>query len=388
MAEYTLNDFGVLDKTCRKPRDGIEKGGDILHEFGEDYGPIKEYSELLKNNKISGSYEDFQKDYAWLESHIKTIANYMHREHGIDQINMSAYFVVLKGDDHDCVQINFPYENTVLNYHCNGPDFAQFFTSTISGDISHKKGDLVETYFKKLVEAIPDHQLKHINWIIPKFISNYALDADPHLTIEMEFDYDAIKKENCGIYAHFFVQKRKKFPFFPFQPVFAGENEETAVIILPKEDLFNVEEFRKEIAEKTGINKNKIKLDKRYDLKVAIEDLKYSVGLRTLHDIRIEHRNLTEISDSLLAKDFLYRSQQGLRCAQKCATSDYTKGKDFEGMEEGLLKRIIDSYQNPSFVNIPSAIFGPPDDLDYFGDQLRKKGNNIFMEYKKERLGL
>ena len=175
MAEYNLNDFGVPDKTGRKPRDGIEKGGEILHEFGEDYSPIKEYSGLLKKKKISGSYDDYLKDYIWLENHLEKIVNFMHREHAKDYIDMSAYFIVLKdvdhkGDGHDCVQIKFPYENTVFNYHCNGINFAQFFTSTISGNMPYKLEDLVDSYFKKLVEAIPTHQLKPMaslwGWIL------------------------------------------------------------------------------------------------------------------------------------------------------------------------------------------------------------------------------
>lgn len=226
-----------------------------------------------------------------------------------------------------------------------------------------------------------------MNWIVPKFISNYALDADPHLTIEMEFDFDAIQKRNSGVYAGLFIQNRKKFPFFPFQPVFGGTKEETAVIILPKEGLFNDEEFRNGIADRININPSKIKLDKRSDFRIAIGDLKHSVGLRTVRDIRIKHKNLPEISDRLLASEFIQMSTQGIRCAQKCAASDYIKGKDPEGIEEGLVKRIIDSYQNPSFADIPSAIFGPPEDLKYFGTRLMRKGNRIFREHKKKELG-
>jgi len=386
MAEYNLNEFGVPDKTGRKPRDGMVKGGEILHEFDEEYSPIKEYSELLKKKRISGSYDDFLKEYAWLEVHLERIANFMDREHGMDQINMSAYFVVLKGDDHKCVQIEFPYENTVLNYRYNGNDFTQYFTSTISGDTaSYRQNDLAEKYFNQLMESIPTHQLRHMNWIVPKFISNYALDADPHLTVEMAFDIREIEKDNSGIYADLFFRERKRFPFFPFQPVFAGKKNETAVIILPKEQLFNVEEFRKEIANRTNIDLNKIRLDRQYDFKIPIDDLKYSVGLRTVRDIQANYKNPTEISDSL-AKDFVRVSQQGIRCAQKCVASDYTKGKDSEGVKEGLFKRILDSYQNPKFADIPSAIFGPPEDLTYFGDRLRSEMNRKFKEYKKRHV--
>ena len=386
MTEHTLDEFGIPDKTGRKPRDGIKKCGEILHEFGEDYSPVKEYSELLKKNKISGSYDDFLKEYAWLEAHLEGIADFMYREHGMDQINMSAYFVVLKGDDHKCVQIEFPYENTVLNYHYNGNDFTQYFTSTISRDTaSYRQEDLAENYFKQLMESIPTHQLRHMNWIVPKFISNYALDADPHLTVEMAFDIRGLGKNNSGIYADLFFRERKRFPFFPFQPVFAGKKNETAVIILPKEELFNVEEFRKEIANRTNIDLNKIRLDRQYDFKIAIEDLKYSVGLRTVRDIRDKYKNPTEISDSL-AGDFVRVAQQGIRCAQKCVASDYTKGKDPEGVKEGLLKRILNSYQNPSFIDISSAIFGPPEDLTYFGDRLRSEMGRKFKAYKKRHV--
>ena len=246
MAEYTLDEFGIPEKTGRTPRRGIQKGGQILHKFDEEYGPVKEYSEFLKKKMISGSFETFLNDYAWLENHLGKIANFIHKEYGIDRLNASAYFVVLSGADHDCVQINFPYENTVLNYHYNGPNFAQYFTSTISGDItSYRQNDLAEHYFGELVKSIPDRQLVRTNWIEPKFISNYALDADPHLTLEMELDFEGIQQDNSGIYSDLFIQKREKFPFFPFQPIFAGKKEETAVIILPMEELFNSLSLRK-----------------------------------------------------------------------------------------------------------------------------------------------
>ncbi len=386
MAESTLDEFGILGKTGKRPRKGIKEGKTILNKFTGDYGPVPEYEASLENDRSSKAYDTFQKDYAWLEVHIGRIADFMYIEHGISHIYMSAYFVVLSDSDHDCVQIKFPYENTVLNYHYSGPNFAQCLTSTIREDItSYKQKDLADQFLRELMESIPDHQLRHMNWIEPKFISNYALDADPHFTIEMEIDLEGMRKDNSGIYADLFIQERKKFPFFPFQPVFAGKKEETAVIILPKEELFDIEKFRNGIARRTNIDPSKIKIDRRYDFKIATEDLKYSVGLRTAHNIRIKYRNPTHISDRIV-NDFVRASQQGLRCAQKCTTSDYIKGKDKEGMEKGLIKRILDSYQNPSFANIGYAIFGPPEELTYFDDALRLKMNQKFRKYKKRRL--
>ena len=63
-----------------------------------------------------------------------------------------------------------------------------------------------------------------------------------------------------------------------------------------------------------------------------------------------------------------------------------SKGKDLEGMEKGLLERILNSYENPSFVNIPTAIFGPPKELTYFDERLRMELHRRFGEYKKRRL--
>jgi len=387
MSEYFLNEFGIPEKTDRKPRLGIKKGGQILHKFDEEYGPVREYSEFLGKKMISGSFETFLKDYAWLKDHLGKIADFTYKEYGIDRVNMSAYFVILSGADHDCVQINFPYENTVLNYHYNGPNFAQYFTSTISEDFaSYRQKDLVNHYFIELMNSIPDHQLIRTNWIEPKFISNYAFDGDPHLTLEMELDFEGIQQDNSGIYSDLFIRERERFPFFPFQPIFAGKKEETAVIILPMEELFNIGEFKKEIANRLNIDPGKIKIDRRYDFKIAIEDIMYSVGLPTVHNIRIKYRNPTEISASI-ANDFLLMSQQGIRCAHESTASDYIKGKDTEGIEEGLVKRILDSYQNPSFVTPSSAIFGPPENLTYFSDQLRLEMNSRFRKFKEKKLG-
>ena len=195
MAEHDLKDkFGIPEKVGNDPRDGIKEGEKILHKFDGEYGPVPEYKERLKKEGSSTAYNNFKKDYDWLEAHIGKIADFMYKEHGIDKINMCAYFVVLKDVDHDCVQIHFPYENTVLNYHYNGPNFAQYLTSTISSDIAqdtHRQRDLVKKYFIELMEAIPEHQLRYMNWLEPKFISDRAFDADSHFTVEMEFDLEA-----------------------------------------------------------------------------------------------------------------------------------------------------------------------------------------------------
>ena len=247
MTEYTLDEFGIPEKVGNDPKDGIKKGDEILHKFDGEYGPVPEYKERLKKERSAIAYNNFQKDFDWLEAHIGKISDFMYQEHGMDKINMCAYFVVLKDADHDCVQINLPCENTVLNYHYNGPNFAQYLTSTISSDIAHdinRHKDLVKKYFIELMEAIPKHQLRYMNWLEPKFISDRAFDADSHFTVEMEFDLEGIQEDGSGIYADLFIQKKEKFPFFPFNPVFAGKKEETAVIILPKEDLFDVVEFR------------------------------------------------------------------------------------------------------------------------------------------------
>lgn len=390
MGEHTISDeFGILPKTGKKPKDGIKAGKKILHGFDYEYGPVPEYADRLKNEGSSTAYNNFKKDYDWLEAHIGKIADFVYREHGIDHINMCAYFIILKDTDHDCVQIHFPYENTALNYHYNGPNFAQYLTSTISSDISpniHMQKDLVSKYFNELWEAIPDHQLKNITWIVPKFISDYALDVDPHLTVEMEFDLQEIQRDRSGIYSDLFIQERKKLPFVPFQPIFGGEKGETAVIILPKEDLFDVNEFRNGIAKRINIDPSKIKIDRRYDFKIATEDLKYSVGLRTARNIRVKYKNPTEISDGIVT-DFVRISQQGLEGAQKCATSDYTKGKNLDSMKKGLVERILKSYENPLFVNVHTSIFGPPEELFYFDDRLRQEMYSKFREYKKKRLG-
>jgi len=386
MVEYNLDDLGIPVKTWNRPRDGIKKGDKILHKFTEDYNPVLKYKELLKKESPT-AFASFNKDYDWLNSHFEAIAEFAHNELEIKEINMSAYFITLEVEDHDCMQIEFPRENTILNAHYNGPNFAYYFTSTVKKDIiDFNQKDLARSYLRELWESIPDHQLKNINWIAPKFLSNYAYDADPHLTVEMEFDLDRMQKDG-GIYSDLFVQEKKKFPFFPFQPFFGGKREETGVIILPKDELFDINGFRKKIADRINLeDPNRMRLDKRYDFKTEIEDLMYLSDYRTIKNIRIKHANSTEMLGEL-TRDIVQMSEQVLRGAQQCAASDYVKGKNNEAIEKGLFKRFIDSYENPTYGNLESTIFGPPQGRFPFDGNLVSKMNKDFQEYKKNRVG-
>jgi len=387
MVDYDLDDLGVPVKTGNKPRDGIKKGDKILHKFSEDYNPVLEHKERLKKESPT-AFASFNRDYEWLKSHLDAIVKFAHNEFEIDEINMSTYFITLKAEDHNCMQIEFPHENTILNSHYNGPNFANYFTSTVNNDVKdYKQIDLARSYMRELWESIPNHQLKNINWIAPKFLSNYAYDADPHLTVEMEFDFDGIQRDG-GIYSNLFVQENKKFPFFPFQPFFGGKKgEETGVIILPKDELFDISIFRKKIADRINLKyPNRLRLDKRYDFKIEIEDIMNLSDYRTIKNIRIKHANSTEMLGEL-TRDIVQMSEQVLRGAQQCTTSDYVKGKDDEDIEKGLMKRFIDSYENPTFGNLESTIFGPAQVRIPFDGNLVSKMNKDFQEYKKNRVG-
>ncbi|RZB28659.1 MAG: hypothetical protein AEth_01919 [Candidatus Argoarchaeum ethanivorans] len=387
MVEYSLDDWGIPKKTGNKPCKGVEKGDKILKSFSEDYNPVLKYIERLKKKSSTKAFDDSQREYDWLESRLEDIAGYANRECGIDKIGLSAYFITLTSEDHKCMQIDFPRENTILNCHFNGPNFAYYFTSTVRKDVrDYKQRDLAKAYLNELWEYIPTQQLKHINWIAPKFISNYAFDADPHLTVEIEFDREGLN-ESGAIYSDLFIQEKKKFPFFPFQPFFGGKKEETAVIIVPTEGLFNIDIFRDKIADRIHIeDQNKIQVVKKDDFKIAIEDLKYySVGSRTIKDIQVRHRNSKEISDRLIS-DLLQMSEQAIRGAQQCAASDYVKGKDDKAMEDGLINRLIDSYENPALMDLESTIFGPPQDLLPFDGNIMSELNRDFQEYKRKHV--
>jgi len=386
MVEYDLDDLGVPVKTGNKPRDGVKKGNKILQKFTEDYNPVSEYKKFLEERSPT-AFASFNKDYDWLNSRLESIAEFAYREFEIDKINMSAYFITLKVEDHDCMQIKFPHENTILNSHYNGPNFAYYFTSTVKNDVKkYKQKDLAISYLTELWESIPNHQLKNINWIAPKFLSNYAYDADPHLTVEMEFDLDGMQKDG-GIYSDLFVKEKKKFPFFPFQPFFGGKKEETGVIILPKDELFDIDGFRKKIADRVNLeDPNRMQLDKRYDFKIEFEDLTYLSDYQRIKNIRIKHANSTQMLEEL-TRDIVQMSEQVLRCAPQCTASDYVKGKDNEAIEKGLFKRFIDSYENRTFGNLESTIFGPPQERTPFDGDLVSKMNKNFQEYKKNRLG-
>ena len=383
MVDYSLDDLGVPLKTGKKPIDGVKKGDKILKDFSDDYNPVSEHGEILKREG-SKAFSEFQKDYEWFNSHLERIAKYAHRECGWDTIRLDTYFITL---NHKCMQTDFPYENTILNCHYNGPnDFAYYFTSTVKNDIrSYKQKDLAKIYLNELWEHIPENQLKNINWIAPKFISNYALDADPHITVEVDFNLEGLQSDG-GIYSDLFIQEEKKFPFFPFQPFFGGPEKETAIIILPPEEQFDIDVFVQNIANRIHIPTSEIQVDKKYNFEIAIEDLKYSTDIQAIKKIRTEHISSTEISERLVS-DIMQMSEQSMRGAQQCTASDYVKGKSYEAMTEGLTKRFIESYKYPSFMDLKSAIFGPPEDLFPFDKNIERELNEDFKDYKLRNVG-
>ena len=378
MTEYSLDDLGVPLKTGNKPRDGVEKGDKILKEYSDDYNPVSEYGKILESQS-SKAFAEFQKDYEWFNLHLDKIAKYAHRECGRDTIRLDTYFITL---NHKCMQTDFPNENTILNCHYNGPnDFAYYFTSTVKNEVrDFNQKDLAKSYLNELWEHIPQNQLKHINWIEPRFISNYALDADPHITVEVDFNFEGVQNDG-GIYSDLFIQEDKKFPFFPFQPFFGGAEKETVVIILPPEDQFEIDVFLQKIADKIHIPTSEIRMGKKHNFEIAIEDLKFSTNLQVIKKNRIEHKSSTEISEKLIS-DFIQMSVQNMRGVQQCTASDYVKGKNDEAIAEGLTKRLIESYNNPAFMDLESAIFGPPEDLIPFDKNIARELDKDFKDYK------
>jgi len=383
MVRYSLDDLGVPVKTGKNPRDGVEKGEKILKDFSDDCNPVSKHGKILKSQS-SKAFAEFQKEYEWFDSHLKRIAKYAQKECGRDTIRLDTYFITLA---HKCMQTDFSNENIILNCHYNGPnDFAYYFTSTVKNEVrDYRQRDLAKSYLKELWEHIPIWQLKNINWIAPKFISNYAYDSDPHLTVEIEFDLEGIQRDG-GIYSDLFIQEAKKFPFFPFQPFFGGAKKETVVVILPPEDQFEIDVFVQKIADKIHIPTSEIQVGKKYNFEIAIENLKFSTNLQVIKKNRIENRSSKEISEKLIS-NFIQMSVQNMRGVQQCTASDYVKGKDDEAMAEGLTKRLIESYNNPAFMDLESAIFGPPQDLRPFDRNILVELDRDFQEYKRKEVG-
>lgn len=295
---------------------------------------------------------------------------------------LDSFFVSL---NHDCIQTDFPHENTILNCHFNNPaEFAFYFTSTINNEAkSFDKKDLVKSYLHELWDYIPENQLKHINRIVPKFISNYTIDSDPHISIEVCLDFEGIQ-ENGGMYSDLFVQK-KIFPFFPFQPFYGGKTKETMAIILQSEEIFDIEDFVKKIADRIGRSPKEIQVEKVQKFEIAIDDLRYSTNPQAIKEMRIQYKEAGEISDTLY-RYFMGTSMHNMRAIQQCAASDFVKGKNNKEMTDGLVDRLLDSYRNPMFTDLKASIFSPPEERIYFDDNISRELIKDFEGYKLNRL--
>ena len=349
----------LSEKTGLSPEEGVKNAKEQIKKYSETSGPVDDYVEELRDKQKSGdkaaskAYEEYQKDLKWLGVHMGKLSCYLSDRFGLDEIELQAYIMEVSGDDHECYKIKSRFNNTTLDVHEHGVNCAFYSTFALDlkalseSDISFELAQelLAREIFKEIIDNMPNHQLGIINQIQPNFITDYTIDSDPSFCVQIELDLPKILKDpiGCGVYSDLFLTQADKFPYFPFQPIYADNEKEKTLVIIPADMVFDGGAFREDVAKRLNVDKKRVKLHKLYNLSVDIEELGYSVAPHAAHNIRIRPRSSDDINAEM-AKVFLDMCEIDVRIIQGAGGGLGVKGRKGEEFNEGVKERIKDFY--------------------------------------------
>lgn len=397
-----LEDYMLKKKAGEGPEEGLKKAKEEIKKYNETSGPVEDYAEELKDKRQSGdrvaskAYDEYQKDLEWLGVHMGKLSGYLRDRFGLEQIELQAYIMEVSGEDHECYKIKSRFNNTTLDVHEHGLNCAFYSTfaldleamseSTLNFELAQEL--LAREIFKEIIDNMPDHQLEIVNQIQPNFITDYTIDSDPSFCVQIELDLLKILKNpiGCGVYSDLFLTQADKFPYFPFQPIYADNEKEKTLIIIPADMVFDGGIFRETVANRLNVDKEKVRLHKLYNLGMDIEELEYSVAPHAAHNIRIRPQSSEDINAEM-AKVFLDMCEIDVRIVQGAGGGLGVKGRKGEEFNEGVKERIKDFYGKMTGSDVYFALFGLPREHKYIDPSIQRDLHEELQGKKKYRLG-
>lgn len=350
-------------------------------------------SEYRDSQGQSSAYKEFEKDLLWMDECIGPLARFLKSEYDVEQIELKAYIIEVHEEIHNCYKIKSKYNNAALDYHEHGVNGAYYSIYPIrpgeyfGEDIRQKQGSIARCVCNDIVNSMPASQMAFITQVQPHFITQYTIDSGPYLCVQMEIDLPAVRKseKGSGVYGDISLSQQKEFPFFPFQPIFAGKDKESALIIIPRTKIFDIDKFRENIAYRLDTGKEKVRFKSLYNLRVDIEQLPWSVGPHIAHNIRIKYSNPKEINAGI-AEQFLSMSENDIRIIQSAGGALNMKGRKDKEISEGIRDKFLNLYGKITGDNLYNSIFGSPKERIYIDPFLADEINEMFQKEKKRRL--
>lgn len=351
--------------------------------------------------------EDYDKVYGWINKNIKEIAKIWKNEFGSKTITLCLYFIELKKEVHDCIQINFDYDNVILNVRqCRGGDYGAYFTCSLQNQTSpNKRFDihspsldlkpLMQQFYSEFVSKLPPRQLENLTEVYPLFLSEFGSDNDQHLTVDLRF------KEGAGMYSKLFVDQKERYRSYSYQPVYADKEREICTLIVRPEDCLDIYETINEIRRMGCTDKidGEIKIIGRIDVEVDIEETIYAGGAIVAcdPDVIVRGFNIGGI-DNNIVRSYVYGFTNLIRVEEGSGVSSIVKGKKISTIEENIENHLsgmqtvaLGTYNEGKNYPISHSNFGFNENIIYgetvsIPHDLADKIQNQYLKHRQEEL--
>lgn len=295
-------------------------------------------NETLKDSSLAGAraielFKKYPAVYEWVTNNIGEIARMWKGQFGSETIILEMYFIELRTEVHDCIQIKFGFDNVILNVRQRrGADYGACFTCPLVNKTSPEErvdiyspslniDGILDQFYSEFMYKLPLRQLKSITEVYPISLSEFGPAGwGPQLTVDLRF------REGSGMYAKLFVDQKERYRSYSYQPVYADHEREICTLIVRPEECLDIEETIGEIerAACPDYAGRAIKLLSRVEIEIEIEEALYA-NMIAAYDIRAI--KFGGIDDNIVKRQ-IYGAINSIKVAESSAISAVIKGKD------------------------------------------------------------
>ena len=323
--------------------DGPKIAKDKLEGKGEfGYNEENSMNNILKSlhggERSLVLLKNYQKVYDWVNKHIKDIMKIWTQEFGSKTITLWIFFIELR--NHDCIQVNFDFNNVILNVREDGGDYRSQFTCSLINETSPDKRvniyskslnlrEPLEKFYNGFMPNLPWRQLKCLSKVYPKFLSDFGPDRDPSLTVELTFE------GGVGTYSKLFYDQKDRYRSYSYQPIYADQEKEVCTIIVRPEEGLDIHETIRKIGEMAGCRKEDVRLIGRVDLEVDIETTPFVGGTIAACDFVVKAMRYGGI-DNNIVKRYIGGCENIFKIIENSGASSIIKGKGEEAVQNNI----------------------------------------------------
>lgn len=336
-------EIGLWEKT-KEARD-IIAGANIAKDklegrgksgYNEDYSLNK----ILNSLRVIALLREYRKVYEWVNNNIKEIVRIWAKEFGSRTITLWLYFIELRKEIHDCIQIKFGFNNVILNIREDAGTYRSYFTCSLINKTSPEKRvdinspllsqrGILEQFYTEFINKLPLRQLIGLTRVYPKFFSTFGPDGDPYLTVDLTFE------RGLGTYTKLFFDQRDRYPSYSYQPIYADQEREVCTIIVRPEECLNIDETIEKIEEMADCKRGDIRLLGRVEVEVDIQNTPYSIGPIAACEVIIKAIRYGGINNHIVRR-YIDGCTNLCRMIEGSGASAIIKGKDKTSVQDDL----------------------------------------------------